>query len=40
MKSNGLSYMTDKMRKQELFSHVNLIKGERSYLAELASDLL
>jgi PhoH-like ATPase len=40
MKSNGLSYMTDKMRKQELFSHVNLVKGERSYLAELASDLL
>jgi len=40
MKSNGLAYMTDKMREQELFSHVNLIKGERSYLAELASDLL
>jgi len=40
MKSNGLAYMTDKMRKQELFSHVNLVKGERSYLAELASDLL
>ncbi len=40
MKSNGLAYMTDKMRQQELFSHVNLIKGERSYLAELASDLL
>ncbi len=40
MKSNGLAYMTDKMRSQELFSHVNLVKGERSYLAELASDLL
>ena len=40
MKSNGLAYMTDKMRGQELFSHVNLVKGERSYLAELASDLL
>ena len=40
LKSNGLAYMTDKMRKQELFSHVNLVKGERSYLAELASDLL
>lgn len=40
MKSNGLAYMTDRMRQQELFSHVNLIKGERSYLAELASDLL
>ncbi|MDD4190901.1 MAG: PhoH family protein [Mangrovibacterium sp.] len=40
IKSNGLAYMTDRMRSQELFSHVNLIKGERSYLAELASDLL
>ncbi|MGE4586451.1 MAG: PhoH family protein [Mangrovibacterium sp.] len=40
MKSNGLAYMTDKMRSQELFAHVNLVKGERSYLAELASDLL
>lgn len=40
MKSNGLSYLTDKMRGQEIFAHVNLIKGERSYLAELASNLL
>jgi PhoH-like ATPase len=40
MKSNGLSYLTDKMRGQEIFAHVNLVKGERSYLAELASNLL
>ena len=40
MKSNGLSYMTDKMKGQELFAHVNLVKGERSYLSELASNLL
>jgi len=40
MQSNGLAYLTDKMKGQELFAHVNLIKGERSYLAELASDLL
>ncbi len=40
MKSNGLSYMTDRMRNQELFAHINLLKGERSYLAELASNLL
>ena len=40
MKSNGLAYMTDKMHGQEIFSHVNLVKGERSYLAELASNLL
>jgi PhoH-like ATPase len=40
MKSNGLAYMTDKMRNQDLFAHINLVKGERSYLAELASNLL
>lgn len=40
MKSNGLAYLTDKMKGQSLFAHINLIKGERSYLAELASDLL
>ena len=40
MKSNGLAYMTDKMKDHEVFAHVNLLKGERSYLAELASDLL
>ena len=39
-KSNGLSYLTDKMKGQDLFAHINLMKGERSYLAELASDLL
>jgi hypothetical protein len=40
MKSNGLSYLTDKMTGQDLFAHVNLVKGERSYLSELASNLL
>ncbi|MCF6364683.1 MAG: PhoH family protein [Bacteroidales bacterium] len=39
-KSNGLSYLTDKMKGQDIFAHINLTKGERSYLAELASDLL
>lgn len=38
--SNGLAYMVDKMKGQELFAHVNLLKGERSELSELASDLL
>ncbi|MDH6359169.1 PhoH family protein [Parabacteroides sp. PF5-9] len=38
--SNGLAYMIDKMKGQELFAHVNLIKGERSELSELASNLL
>lgn len=32
--------MVDKMMGQELFAHVNLIKGERSELSELASNLL
>lgn len=40
MKSNGLAFMTDRMRNQDLFAHINLVKGERSYLAELASNLL
>ena len=38
--SNGLAYMVDKMKGQELFAHINLIKGERSQFSELASDLL
>jgi PhoH-like ATPase len=40
IKSNGLSYLTDKMLGQEIFAHINLVKGERSYLAELASYIL
>ena len=38
--SNGLSYLADKMKDQSIFVHINLLKGERSKLAELASDLL
>lgn len=38
--SNGLAYMVDKMKGQEIFAHINLLKGERSQLSELASDLL
>ena len=38
--SNGLVYMIDRMQGQEIFSHINLIKGERSALSELASNLL
>ncbi len=40
MKSNGLTYLSARMHGQEIFAHINLVKGERSYLAELASDLL
>ncbi len=39
-KSNGLSYLADRMLGQDIFSHVHLVKGERSYLADLASNLL
>ena len=38
--SNGLVYMIDHMRNQHLFAHVNLVKGERSELSELASNLM
>ncbi len=38
--SNGLAYMIDKMKGQNVFAHVNLVKGERSELSELASNLL
>jgi PhoH-like ATPase len=38
--SNGLSYLIDKLKGQNLFAHVKLEKGERSELANLANDLL
>lgn len=38
--SNGLSYLIHRMVGQPLYAHVTLEKGERSTLAELASDLL
>ncbi len=38
--SNGLSYLSAKMKGQNLFASINLIKGERSALSELASNLL
>lgn len=38
--SNGLAYMIDKMKGQNIFAHANLVKGERSELSELASNLL
>lgn len=40
MFSNGLVYMIDRMKGQNVFAHINLTKGERSYLSELASNLL
>ncbi|MCQ2975225.1 MAG: PhoH family protein [Bacteroidales bacterium] len=40
MRSNGLSYLADKMKGQNVFAHINLMHGERSELAALASKLL
>ncbi|MFW6365883.1 MAG: PhoH family protein [Spirochaetota bacterium] len=39
-RSNGLTYLIDKMKGQELYAHVTMEKGERSELAEIASNLL
>jgi PhoH-like ATPase len=38
--SNGLSTLIDKMKDQELYSHITLEKGERSDLANLAGHIL
>jgi PhoH-like ATPase len=38
--SNGLAYLIDRLKGQDLFAHVKLEKGERSELANLANDLL
>ena len=38
--SNGLSYLIEKMKGQGLYTHINLEKGERSELSELAISLL
>jgi len=38
--SNGLSYLIDRLKGQPLHAHVNLEKGERSALANLASTML
>lgn len=38
--SNGLSYLIEKMAGHPMYAHVNLEKGERSELAELAASIL
>ncbi|MEM7162559.1 MAG: PhoH family protein [Bacteroidota bacterium] len=38
--SNGLSYIIDKLKGNNLFAHVKLEKGERSELANLANEYL
>jgi PhoH-like ATPase len=39
-RSNGLTHLSDRMHGQEFFAHINLVKGERSPLAEAAGNLL
>lgn len=39
-RSNGLTYLISRMKGQDVFAHITLEKGERSPLAELASNLL
>lgn len=38
--SNGLSYLINRMVGQPIYAHITLEKGERSMLADLASELL
>ena len=38
--SNGLSYLIEKMCGQRIYAHINLTKGERSELADLAGSIL
>lgn len=38
--SNGLTYLIDKFKGQQIFAHIKLEKGERSQLANLANELL
>jgi PhoH-like ATPase len=38
--SNGFNYLVQKFRPEPLAAHVELMKGERSVLAERASDIL
>lgn len=38
--SNGLSYLVDRMHNNDVYAHINLEKGERSELANLASKFL
>ena len=38
--SNGLSYLVEKLKDEEVAGHVTLLKGERSQVAELGAKLL
>ena len=38
--SNGLAYVVNKFKEESIAGHITLIKGERSELAEIASNIL
>jgi PhoH-like ATPase len=38
--SNGMSYVIERLKGQDLYCHVTLERGERSELANLANELL
>jgi PhoH-like ATPase len=38
--SNGLTYVVEKFKNQEIAAHITLTKGERSVLSELAANIL
>ena len=38
--SNGLSYLVEKLKGEEISGHITLLKGERSRVAEMAARLL
>jgi PhoH-like ATPase len=38
--NNGLTYVVEKFKDQQISGHVQLVKGERSPLAQLAADIL
>jgi PhoH-like ATPase len=39
-RSNGLTFLIDKMKGQPIYAHITLEKGERSELADIASNIL
>lgn len=38
--NNGLTYVVEKFKNEQISGHVRFIKGERSHLAQIAADLL
>lgn len=38
--NNGLTYVIDRMKTEDIVSHIELLKGERSKLAEIATKLM